>query len=146
MTARATAIAIRPSMPAEALGQWVDDVHLDLAAGAVILARAIMRERQWLRCFMPLCGAVAARELGPSRFSMELPMGDASDEVPTADAVRFGYTDDGQLVLELLKAGEIIAAAWMTPEKLGELIGQGCDLIEIVSRGGVATVKCMGTA
>lgn len=74
-------------------------------------------------------------------------MADEADDANAASGVRLGYAEDGRLAIELLDEDEaVIAVAWLTAELFADFIGQGCDLLEIMAKGGLATVECGGSA
>ncbi len=62
--------------------------------------------------------------------------------------VRIAYTADGNILLELLDdAGKTtFAHAEFTPHDFSILLGHGCEVLELVSKGGLAVTDPAGSA
>jgi hypothetical protein len=149
MTAMAARhLAIRTASPSEpSFGCILERVGLQLfvALSDAPFAEATMEWRIWSRLVRAIGDVRDARAIGKMTVTFELSHSVvAMDEgARTADGVRLGYTDQGLLVVEFLDgAGNVFAYATLTADQFSSLIGQGCDLLEIVAKGGLATVEC----
>ena len=145
---RASAFSVR--VPIEAAFSMMVAPRLEMtdAAGAV-LACAPMTYSIWRRMTASAETVMAARAIGGFRATIELSREEdgMAEDVPAAHGVRVACAPSGAPMIEFLdENGCAFAVAEFTPEVFSQLIGECCDLLELVSKGGLATVPCAGAA
>lgn len=147
---RASALAIIVTVPDEfSFHRLLERVRLVAACPDAPIASASMPWTLWNKLIASAAMVASAHAIGKMIVTFELPTSepDMSDGIRAADAVRLGYTSAGHLVIEFLdERCAVFALAYLTAEQMSTFIGQGCDLVEIVSKGGLAMTECMGKA
>lgn len=148
---RAAHFSIRSFMPAEVSFSAMVTPRLEMAdAGGVRFAQACLGFRCWRLFTINANNALQARSIGGYGATIELSKREACmalDNIPAADGVRVSSTAQGTPTIEFLdEQGHAFAIAEFTPDVFSCLIGECCDLLEIVSKGGLATVECKGQA
>ncbi len=151
MNTRAASFSIRVFIPAEASFAARVAPRLEMldAAGAPV-AQACLSSRCWRLIEKNLDNVMQCRSLGGLSVRIELSKMEACvamDELPAAAGVRIASTPTGAPTIEFLdEHGHPFAIAEFTLDVFGHLIGECCDLVEILSKGGLATVECKGAA
>lgn len=117
--------------------------------GGALIATAAMDDRLFRLLVRAAANVLPAPGLARAEITIELserrPM--TEEDAPHADAVRLSATERGLLLIEMLDAdGAVVAFAAMNADQFSEFIGGGCDLLEIASKGGLATLLCAGAA
>ena len=129
-------------------------VQLDMVAGLALVGRAALSRRCW-RLFLKTMLTFEAgpdfswhwQEIELSQAEATMAEGNAEDDVPAAIGVRVAWTRLGAPTIEFLdKDGVVFAVAEFEPEGFSVLIGECCDVLEAVTKGGLATVVCKGAA
>jgi len=150
MPASADSLAVITADPAEpSFGTMIERVRLVAMRDGKPFARAAMPWAGWNRLIASAAMVVSAHAIGKMTVTFELSRReDAMSENPrAAAALRLGYSDKGLLVIEFLDAGgAVFALAALTADEMSQFVGQSCDLLEIVAKGGLATVECAGAA
>lgn len=152
IAARAAAdFSVRTFMAAEASFMAMIAPRLEMiGADGARFGQACMSIRCWRLFEKTLVNVLQCRPYGGLSVSLELSTDGAcmADEAtPAASGVRVASTATGAPTIEFLDdQGRAFAIAEFTPDVFGHLIGECCDLLEMVSKGGLATVACKGSA
>ncbi|MBI1201456.1 MAG: hypothetical protein GC182_02985 [Rhodopseudomonas sp.] len=149
--ARATAFSIRTFTPAECSFACIIAPRLEMAGvDGVAFAQACLSYRCWRLIEKNLNNVMLAMSLGGMEITVELSKVEAcmaDDDLPAATGVRVASTAAGAPTIEFLdEDGKAFAVAEFTLDVFSHLIGECCDLVEIISKGGLATVACKGSA
>ncbi|MGD9770108.1 MAG: hypothetical protein AB7U62_20925 [Pseudolabrys sp.] len=149
--ADADAVAVRICVPHEAsFSALVDHVHVELQRDGQPFAGAVFdaREAELIRRAMP--GLAPAAGCAPARVTFDLrpgrPCRSSTMRIPQATTVSLYACQHGNFHIELTTGEETLGHATMNAEQFARFIGEGCDLLELVSRGGLALQPCEGVA
>lgn len=149
--ARAASFSIRSIIQAEASFAAMIAPRLEMTgAGGARIAQACLSYRCWRLFEKESSNVMQARSLGGWCATIELSKLEAcvaDDDLPAASGVRVASTPTGAPTIEFLdEHGHPFAIAEFTLDVFAHLIGECCDLTEILSKGGLATVECKGAA
>jgi len=155
MPARATELTVRPVVTA--LTGWgtrlVYVAELRMVAGFTPVGRALLNERCQRLLRKALLTFESGPGFGPDWWEIELSKMEAAvaegsdDEAPAATGVRVTWTKLGAPLIEFIdEQDRVFAVAEFEPEGFSKLIGECCDVLEVVSKAGLATVVCKGAA
>jgi hypothetical protein len=150
----AEALALRACVPSDPdFDERMAHVHLWLVAGPRVMARALLSPQDFRRFRRYGGNVIEARSLGGLDVTLGLSRANGECDVPkpsdAPQAVQVRqYADQfGRVHIELIDdEGDILGRATFEVGKYSEFIGDGCDIIEIVSRGGLVAQPCMGEA
>lgn len=151
----AHAVAVRVCAPHHAsFSVLVDHVHVELQHNGHAFACALLdqREAEFVRRSMP--NLTPAAGCAPARITFDLHSHNRTHEhcrasdmsIPQATSVSLYACQHGNFHIELTNGQESLGRATMNAEQFAKFIGDGCDLLELVTRGGLALQVCEGNA
>ena len=150
--ARATELTARPLVTAFASwGLAVRVAELRMVAGLVPIGRALLNERCQRLFRKALLTFECGPGFGPDRWEIELSRMESAmadgDDAPAATGVRVTWTKLGAPLIEFIdEQDRVFAVAEFEPEGFSKLIGECCEVLEVVSKAGLATAVCKGSA
>jgi hypothetical protein len=147
----AARFSIRTIIPAEASFAAMIAPRLEMTgADGARVAQACLSYRCWRLFEKNIASVMQCRSLGGLNVSIALSKAEscmADDDLPAAAGVCVSATPTGAPTIEFLdEQGHPFAIAEFTLDVFAHLIGECCDLTEILSKGGLATVECKGAA
>ena len=152
--ARATEFTAKPLVTAFAGSNVVVRVaELRMRNGLASVGRALLNARCQRLFRKVLLAFECGPGFGPDWHEIELSLmepgmaEESADDVPAATGVRVTWTKLGAPLIEFIdEQGHVFAVAEFEPEGFSKLIGECCDVLEVVSKAGLATVVCKGAA